>query len=156
MKKLSVAYAESDSNSDIQEWFSASHDTKVLYRDNDWDGTHPVTGHLFTNEPSVRVTDGVATGPARTSEGVGDAEQREYADHGYHNPWIRTKCVFLQDCWPVNLTDKMRSELREACPGMEILYIPAGYTGQVQVILSLIKDFFCSLTKIKILVIIVV
>ena len=43
------------------------------------------------------------------------------------------KCILLLDCWPVNLTQIFRDTIKESCPGMLILYIPAGYTGSVQV-----------------------
>jgi hypothetical protein len=45
----------------------------------------------------------------------------------------KAKCILFLDCWPVNLTAIFRQTIRELCPGMVIMYIPAGYTGQVQV-----------------------
>lgn len=41
--------------------------------------------------------------------------------------------VHLLDCWPVNLTDKFREHVRINCPGMELMFIPAGDTGSKQV-----------------------
>jgi hypothetical protein len=32
------------------------------------------------------------------------------------------------DCWPVNLTKKFRDEIATSCPGIELMYIPAGAT----------------------------
>ena len=45
----------------------------------------------------------------------------------------RAKSVIFLDCWPVNLTLEFRTELRQKCPGLEIIYIPAGATGLFQV-----------------------
>ena len=45
----------------------------------------------------------------------------------------KARCIWLLDCWPVNLTDKFKTVMKQRCPGMDIRYIPAGYTGQVQV-----------------------
>ena len=41
--------------------------------------------------------------------------------------------VHLLDCWPVNLTDKFREYVRVNCPGLDLMYIPAGDTGDKQV-----------------------
>ena len=43
------------------------------------------------------------------------------------------RCIYLLDCWPVNLTEKLRNEVAEACPGMILRFIPAGATGKYQV-----------------------
>lgn len=43
------------------------------------------------------------------------------------------KCLHILDCWPVNITDRLRSEVAEKCPGMTLMFVPAGYTGQKQV-----------------------
>lgn len=43
------------------------------------------------------------------------------------------RCILLLDCWPVNLTQRLRDEVREQCPGMRILFIPAGATGLFQI-----------------------
>ena len=41
-------------------------------------------------------------------------------------------CAFTytnwSDCWPVNLTKKFRDEIVTSCPGIELMYIPAGAT----------------------------
>jgi hypothetical protein len=41
-------------------------------------------------------------------------------------------CAFTytnwSDCWPVNLTKKFRDEIATSCPGIELMYIPAGAT----------------------------
>ena len=42
-------------------------------------------------------------------------------------------CVYLLDCWSVNLTEKLRLEVAAACPGMKLRFIPAGATGRFQV-----------------------
>lgn len=41
--------------------------------------------------------------------------------------------VHLIDCWPPNLTDAFRAEVRRRCPGTELMYIAAGATGKDQV-----------------------
>jgi hypothetical protein len=41
--------------------------------------------------------------------------------------------VLLLDCWPVNLTDLMKTEVKAHCPGMTLLFIPAGGTGVYQI-----------------------
>ena len=43
------------------------------------------------------------------------------------------RCVVLMDCWPVNLTADMEAFVRENCPGMERLFVPAGSTSSKQV-----------------------
>ena len=43
------------------------------------------------------------------------------------------RCFVVLDCWPVNLTDKFKKEVKAACPGMTLMYIPAGATGMWQV-----------------------
>jgi hypothetical protein len=43
------------------------------------------------------------------------------------------RCIYLLDCWPVNLTARLREELAAACPGMDLRFIPAGATGTYQV-----------------------
>jgi hypothetical protein len=43
------------------------------------------------------------------------------------------RCIYLLDCWPVNLTEKLRSWVKENCPGMRMRFIPAGATGKFQV-----------------------
>ena len=45
----------------------------------------------------------------------------------------RTKILLLIDCWPVNLSAEFKEWVRTNCPGIRILYIPAGATGQFQV-----------------------
>jgi hypothetical protein len=42
-------------------------------------------------------------------------------------------CVLLLDCWPVNLSAPFRKAIQEKCPGLIILYLPAGATGSLQV-----------------------
>ena len=43
------------------------------------------------------------------------------------------QCIQFLDCWPVNLTEKLRSWVKENCPGMRMRFIPAGATGKFQV-----------------------
>ena len=45
----------------------------------------------------------------------------------------RARCVMMLDCWPVNLTSLFRGTITERYPGMELMFVPAGYTGQVQI-----------------------
>ncbi|ORY15920.1 hypothetical protein BCR33DRAFT_673482, partial [Rhizoclosmatium globosum] len=42
-------------------------------------------------------------------------------------------CAVLLDCWPVNLTEIFRDEVKEHCPGMILFFIAAGATGLYQV-----------------------
>lgn len=44
-----------------------------------------------------------------------------------------TRIILMLDCWPVNLTAKYREFVKEKCPGMRLLFIPAGATGKFQV-----------------------
>ena len=46
---------------------------------------------------------------------------------------ISTKIILLVDCWPVNLSVEFKEWVRAHCPGIRVLYIPAGATGQYQV-----------------------
>ena len=41
--------------------------------------------------------------------------------------------VVLLDCWPVNLSEETRQHVMSKCPGMELMFIPAGGTGRYQV-----------------------
>lgn len=43
------------------------------------------------------------------------------------------RCIYLLDCWPPNLTERLKSEVAAACPGMTLRFIPAGATGSFQV-----------------------
>lgn len=43
------------------------------------------------------------------------------------------RCIYLLDCWPVNLTERLRDAVKLLCPGMQLLFIPAGATGKYQV-----------------------
>ena len=43
------------------------------------------------------------------------------------------RALLLLDCWPVNLTALFRTTIAATCPGLDIMFIPAGYTGSVQV-----------------------
>jgi hypothetical protein len=51
------------------------------------------------------------------------------AEHAH----THVKCLYMLDCWPVNLTAEFRGELARHCPGMELMFIPAGGTGLYQV-----------------------
>lgn len=44
------------------------------------------------------------------------------------------KCIHFLDCWPTNLTEKLRQEIRRDCPGMQLLFLAAGSTGSKQVL----------------------
>jgi hypothetical protein len=44
-----------------------------------------------------------------------------------------TTCIHLLDCWPVNLTQRLRDEIKDKCPGMVLKFIPAGATGRFQI-----------------------
>lgn len=52
---------------------------------------------------------------------------------------LRARCIHFLDCWPVNLTEKLRTEIRQSCPGMTLMYLAAGSTGSKQVSTSNIK-----------------
>jgi len=41
--------------------------------------------------------------------------------------------VHMLDCWPVNLTEKLRGWVRDNLPGCELMFVPAGGTGRYQV-----------------------
>lgn len=41
--------------------------------------------------------------------------------------------VWILDCWPVNLSKEFRAAMKADCPGLIIRYIPAGWTGKIQV-----------------------
>ena len=41
--------------------------------------------------------------------------------------------VHFLDCWPVNLAPRFREYVATNCPGLEIFWIPAGFTGEDQV-----------------------
>ncbi len=43
------------------------------------------------------------------------------------------RCILMLDCWPVNLTDEFRSAIKRTCPGMRLMFVPAGATGRFQV-----------------------
>lgn len=43
------------------------------------------------------------------------------------------RMVMFLDCWPVNLTELFKADIRLKCPGMVLKFIPAGFTGQVQI-----------------------
>lgn len=44
------------------------------------------------------------------------------------------RCIYLLDCWPVNLTAKLRAEMdAHTTGGMQLLFVPAGATGKYQV-----------------------
>ena len=43
------------------------------------------------------------------------------------------RCIYFLDCWPVNLTDRLRDEITTKFPGMRLRFIPAGATGKYQV-----------------------
>ena len=46
----------------------------------------------------------------------------------------RAVCVWLLDCWPVNISTALRKALHKVSGGrIEILYVPAGGTGRYQV-----------------------
>ena len=44
-----------------------------------------------------------------------------------------TKIVLMLDCWPVNLTAEYRDFVKANCPGIRLMFIPAGGTGRFQV-----------------------
>ena len=41
--------------------------------------------------------------------------------------------LVLLDCWPVNLTEITKLHVLQNCPGMELMFIPAGGTGRYQI-----------------------
>lgn len=41
--------------------------------------------------------------------------------------------VVMLDCWPVNLTAITRDFVKDHCPGMELMFVPAGGTGRFQI-----------------------
>ena len=41
--------------------------------------------------------------------------------------------ILFLDCWPVNLTQRFRAEIKERCPGLILIYVPAGATSFFQV-----------------------
>lgn len=43
------------------------------------------------------------------------------------------RCIVILDCWPVNMKKSFRDAIARDCPGMELLYIPAGATGEYQI-----------------------
>jgi hypothetical protein len=43
------------------------------------------------------------------------------------------RCVYFLDCWSVNLTPKLREEVKLRFPGMRLLFIPARGTGRFQI-----------------------
>jgi len=43
------------------------------------------------------------------------------------------KIVLMLDCWPVNLTAEYRDFVKANCPGIRLMFIPAGGTGKYQV-----------------------
>lgn len=45
----------------------------------------------------------------------------------------KTHIILMLDCWPVNLTSEYREFVKQMCPGMRLLFIPAGATGKFQV-----------------------
>ena len=62
-------------------------------------------------------------------------DQRAICSFNIHgnNPRGLVNAVHMLDCWPVNLTDKFRGYVRVNCPGLELMFIPAGDTGSKQV-----------------------
>lgn len=47
-----------------------------------------------------------------------------------------TRIILMLDCWPVNLTAQYREFVKQKCPGMRLLFVPAGATGKFQVSLG--------------------
>ena len=45
----------------------------------------------------------------------------------------KPRCVYFLDCWSVNLTPKLREEVKLRFPGMRLLFIPARGTGRFQI-----------------------
>lgn len=41
--------------------------------------------------------------------------------------------IWILDCWPVNLSRAFRDAMKKNCPGITIRYIPAGWTGKIQI-----------------------
>jgi len=41
--------------------------------------------------------------------------------------------IYFLDCWPVNLTKEFRQWVRDNCPGIILLFVPANATGRYQV-----------------------
>jgi hypothetical protein len=50
-----------------------------------------------------------------------------------------TRIILMLDCWPVNHTAEYREFVKQKCPGMRLLFIPAGATGKFQVSLGVGK-----------------
>ena len=45
----------------------------------------------------------------------------------------RTHIILMLDCWPVNLTSAYRTFVKDKCPGIQLMFVPAGATGKFQV-----------------------
>lgn len=63
-----------------------------------------------------------------------DIKVAEYMQDGLSNEAAeKAPYVHMLDCWPVNLTLKFREWVRDNCPGCELMFVPAGATGRMQV-----------------------
>jgi hypothetical protein len=68
------------------------------------------------------------------AEHIRDAKEERNQDLTWEEAEKTAECVWLLDCWPVNLRQDFREAVYKMSGGrMEILYVPAGATGRYQV-----------------------
>jgi hypothetical protein len=54
-------------------------------------------------------------------------------DNAANKTSLAPQAVLMLDCWPVNLTKEFRDVIKQSCPGLVLMFVPAGATGRYQV-----------------------
>lgn len=65
---------------------------------------------------------------------IHDWKVKEYVKDGNSRAYAESAMIVVMlDCWPVNLSRATREYVKQHCPGMELMFIPAGGTGRYQI-----------------------